>query len=53
MRDQRTWGEFGLGGSFALSSNALVYGQATYSQSFDNGDDNHDIGGTVGVRVRF
>lgn len=53
MRDQRTWGEFGLGGSFALSSNALVYGQATYSQSFDNGSDNHDIGGTVGVRVRF
>lgn len=53
MRDQRTWGEFGLGGSFALSSNALVYGQATYSQSFDNGGDNHDIGGTVGVRVRF
>ena len=53
MRDQRTWGEFGLGGSFALSSSALVYGQATYSQSFDNGGDNHDIGGTVGVRVRF
>lgn len=53
MRDQRTWGEFGLGGSVALSSNAQVYGQATYSQSFDNGGDNHDIGGTVGVRVRF
>lgn len=53
MRDQRTWGEFGLGGSFALSSSALVYGQATYSRSFDNGGDNHDIGGTVGVRLRF
>lgn len=53
MRDQRTWGEFGLGASFALGGNALIYGQGTYSQSFDNGGDNHDIGGTVGVRVRF
>lgn len=52
-RDQRTWGELGLGGSFAAGGNALVYGQATYSQSFKNGGDNHDFGATVGLRVRF
>lgn len=53
MRDQRTWGEFGLGASFTLGGNALIYGQGTYSQSFDNGGDNHDFGGTVGLRLSF
>jgi outer membrane autotransporter protein len=52
-RDQRTWGEFGLGGSFAAGGNALVYGQATYSRSFKNGGDNQDIGATVGLRIAF
>lgn len=52
-RDQRTWVELGLGGSFALGSNALVYGQVTISKSHEDAGGNHGVGGTVGVRWGF
>ncbi|MHC9084629.1 autotransporter outer membrane beta-barrel domain-containing protein [Luteimonas sp. RIT-PG2_3] len=51
--DQPTWVEIGVGGSIALGSNALLYGQATYGQSEKNASDNHGVGGTVGVRWDF
>ena len=51
--DQPTWVEIGVGGSIALGSNALLYGQATYGQSEKNASDNHGVGGTVGIRWDF
>jgi len=54
-RDEKTWGEIGLGGSYALSSNTLLYGQATYRQSLQSlsNSSNHGVGGTVGLRWSF
>lgn len=52
-RDERTWGELGVGGSYAFGRNALIYGQATYSRAFGNAGGNHGVSGTVGVRWDF
>lgn len=52
-RDQQTWFELGVGGSFALGENALIYGQVTLSKASDDADGNHGVGGTVGVRWMF
>lgn len=51
--DERSWGEIGMGGSYAFGGNVLVYGQATYGRAFGNGGGNDSVGGTLGVRWDF
>ncbi|HEU0197962.1 MAG TPA: autotransporter outer membrane beta-barrel domain-containing protein, partial [Nevskiaceae bacterium] len=51
-KDDRTWGQAGVGGSLALGKNSMIYGQVTYLQSFTTMA-NNGVGGTIGVRINW
>jgi fibronectin-binding autotransporter adhesin len=47
-----TWGEIGLGGSYAVADDMVLYGGISYRQSFDNSKDN-SLATTAGLRIQW
>jgi outer membrane autotransporter protein len=50
---ETTWGEIGLGGSYAMDANTTLYGEAAYRASFDGSSANNGLSGTVGLRIQW
>lgn len=51
---ETTWAEIGVGGSYKLTQNAALYGEAGYKQAISAKESpNNDFGVTAGVRVTF
>lgn len=55
QRNERLWGEVGLGASYAWNDNWSVYGEASYATALADhvGDDNYALSGTAGLRDRW
>jgi fibronectin-binding autotransporter adhesin len=50
---ETTWGEIGVGGSYAMDANKTLYGEAAYRTSFGGSSDNNGLSGTVGLRIQW
>lgn len=53
QRNDRLWGEVGLGGTVALSDTLSLYGEARYQTSLENFGDSDVYGGNVGLRLSW
>ena len=47
---RETWGEIGLGGSYAVNDNSKLYGEVSYSQAFNNSDINA-LSASAGIQI--
>ena len=47
---RETWGEIGLGGSYAMNDNSKLYGEVSYSQAFNNSDINA-LSANAGIQI--
>jgi outer membrane autotransporter protein len=51
-KNDRTWGETGVGGSYSWGSGRyLVYGQTSVNTSLSNSASNYELGGKIGFKV--
>ncbi|MDM0117295.1 autotransporter-associated beta strand repeat-containing protein [Variovorax sp. J22R133] len=53
-RDNRLWGEFGLGGSFSwVDSQVILYGEVSVNTPMQDFGDHYSVKAAVGVRIGF
>ena len=50
---EKTWGEIGVGGSYAMDANKTLYGEAAYRTSFGGSSNNNGLSATVGLRIQW
>lgn len=50
---EKTWGEIGVGGSYAFDANKTLYGEAAYRTSFGGSSNNNGLSATVGLRIQW
>lgn len=52
-RDERLWGELGLGGSYSLDGRFTLYTEISANTALKDFGDSYSLKGTVGLRVGF
>ncbi|MBD2813978.1 autotransporter outer membrane beta-barrel domain-containing protein [Xenorhabdus sp. Flor] len=53
-RNDRTWGETGIGGSYSWNnSNSFVYGQTSVNTSLNNFADSYELSAKIGLRMTW
>jgi fibronectin-binding autotransporter adhesin len=50
---EKTWGEVGLGGAYAIDANKTLYGEALYRAALGGGSSNNGLAATVGLRIKW
>jgi outer membrane autotransporter protein len=50
---QTTWGEIGVGGSYAVDTTKTLYGEAAYRTAFGGSSDNNGLSATLGLQIQW
>jgi outer membrane autotransporter protein len=50
---EKTWGEIGVGGSYAVDAVKTLYGEAAYRNSLGGGSANNGLSATLGLQIKW